>query len=209
MVFDKPAGLLVIPTPQKEKNTLVDIVNSWYSAKEKGAYLHPCHRIDRDTSGIILFAKGKHHQQLMMDEFKKRHVKKKYIAFLNGRLLRRQAEIRSAVKDFDQQRYSQNLPPKLAITRYHVVEIRKAFTIAEVYPVTGRTNQIRIQFSQIGYPLLGDRKYAIGKDFLVKFRRVALHAQELQWRHPILNKTVKVIAPLPKDMEEFLVRNQD
>src|SRR6266487_3633105 len=84
VVFEKPAGLLVIPTPQKERYTLVDIVNGQYSRFAKQWGLHPCHRLDRDTSGAIIFAKGKHNQQLLMQLFKRRAVHKKYIAFVQG-----------------------------------------------------------------------------------------------------------------------------
>ena len=206
VVFDKPSGLLVIPSPKKEKNTLVNIVNAQYAeshppAGEAGhGRLHPCHRLDRDTSGAIIFARGKKNQQLMMREFHKKAVKKKYIAFVRGELKKQTGEIRSAIRSA----YSSRGKGQSAVTQYNVNAVKKEFSVVEVFPETGRTNQIRIHFSEIGHPLLGERIYAFGKDFPVKFRRLALHAQELSWRHPVYKRKIRIVSPLPKDMEKFL-----
>lgn len=207
MVFDKPAGLLVIPTPKNEQKTLVSIVNQQYADKTNSSKLHPCHRIDRDTSGAIIFAKGKRNQKLMMDLFKQRAVEKKYIAFVHGTLPSKQGQFRKSVKDIHQQKFRKRFPATPAITSYKVVEVRSNFSIVEVQPVTGRTNQIRIHFSQAKHPLLGDRKYAFARDYLLKFRRTALHAAELKWTHPVNHKTISVRSKLPKDMSEFINTN--
>lgn len=207
IVFDKPAGLLVIPSPKKEKNTLMDIVNRQSASDTKEGRLHPCHRLDRDTSGAILFAKGKHNQQTMMDAFKRQQIEKIYIAFVQGRLKDRAGEIKSFIKDFDQRRFNRHSPAKRSITRYKVLEAKKNFSVLEVSPLTGRTNQIRIQFSEIGHPLLGERKYAFGKDFALKFRRTALHAKSLKWFDPVLKKEIKVESPLPEDMKQLWPNN--
>jgi len=94
------------------------------------------------------------------------------------------------------------------VTRYQVVEARRFFSVVHVYPLTGRTNQIRIQFSQAGFPLVGERKYAFARDYSLKFRRVALHASELQWRDPLDRRMIKVISPVPEDMKAFLSSHQ-
>lgn len=206
VVFEKPAGILVIPSPKNEKNTLVNIVNAQYSQIAKEGRLHPCHRLDRDTSGAIIFAKGKRNQQLMMEVFHRRSVRKKYIAFVHGQLPHPMGEIKGEIKDFNQKRFARGSRGKLAITRYRVIDRKKEFTVAEVSPLTGRTNQIRIHFSEIGHPLLGERKYAFGRDHDLKFKRTALHASQLEWTHPVTHKPVKINSPLPKDMEEFLRR---
>ncbi len=206
IVFDKPSGLLVIPTPKKEKNTMVTMANQMYAARENYT-LHPCHRLDRDTSGAILFAKGKKYQQLMMKEFFRQSVKKKYTAFVDGHLRPAQGVLRRPLADFDERRYHQRASLKTAITRYRVVKFRPTYSVVEVMPLTGRTNQIRVHFSQIGHPLLGDRKYAEGKNFSVKFNRTALHASELEWPHPEYQRMVTVKAPLADDMRKLLGQN--
>ena len=207
VVFDKPSGLLVIPTPRNEQNTLVNIVNAQCAQAPAEGKLHPCHRLDRDTSGLIVFAKGKRCQKLMMDVFHRREIKKRYIAFAHGRLERREGSLKSHIQDFDQREYHRVSQGKPALTHYRVVQQKKQFSVVEVHPVTGRTNQIRIQFSEIGHPLVGERKYAIARDFPLKFRRVALHAHTLEWKHPITKEMIKVTAKLPEDMEAFSARN--
>lgn len=206
VAFNKPAKLLVIPTPKKETRTLVNIVNKQYTAIN-AFRLYPCHRLDRDTSGVILFAKGKRNQQIMMQGFKKASVKKKYVAFIQGHLKKNNGEIRSYIKDFEQRKYNKHSPPRLAITQYNVIQVQKKYSVVEVSPITGRTNQIRIHFSEIGHPLVGERKYAFGKDYDLKFRRTALHAKELEWVHPIMKKRIQIVAPLPEDMRNFMHQN--
>jgi len=207
VVFNKPPGLLVIPTPKKETNTLVDIVNREYPAADQAYHLHPCHRLDRETSGVILFAKGKHAQKAMMDLFKLRKIKKKYVAFVQGKIQQKGGELKSFIEGFDQKKFRKREPKKLALTRFRVREVHENFSIVEAEPVTGRTNQIRIQFSGIHHPLVGERKYALGKDALVKFKRAALHAYSLEWEHPFTHTMVNVTANLPNDMEAFLERS--
>ncbi len=203
IAFDKPAGLLVIPTPKKEKNTLDQIVNRLYVSPTEMRFF-PCHRLDRDTSGVILFAKGKSNQQLMMEEFHRQRVEKTYVAFVQGRMKKSYGELRSFVKDVDAQKFRRQQKPKLSITRFQVLDIHKNFSVVELYPLTGRTNQIRIQMAQIGHPLLGERKYAFGRDYDLKFRRTALHALTIQFFHPITQKKIKIHSPWPVDMEQFL-----
>ena len=206
VVFEKPSGTLTIPTPKGEKNTLDRVVNEELS-KECGYHLHPCHRLDRETSGAIIFAKGKKNQQLMMDVFRHKGVKKKYVALVQGRPRHSAGELKSEIKDFNQNKFRRESKGKLAVTRYKVLELRRIYSIVEVFPLTGRTNQIRIQMAEIGHPLLGERQYAFGKDYALKFRRVALHASELEWLHPVTHKPVKIVSPLPWDMEQFIERN--
>ena len=208
VVFNKPAGLLVIPTPKNEKNTLVNIVNHQYALRMKAAHLHPCHRLDRETSGVIILAKTKRAQQMMMELFKQRRVKKKYIAFVRGHLNKRQGEYRAPVVSLEEKKFRKNFGGELGITRYKVLEERKEYSVIEVEPVTGRTNQIRVHLSQMNHPLLGDRKYSFARDYELKFRRVALHAYQLDWTSPTSRKAIHVQAELPKDMGEFLIKSR-
>lgn len=173
------------------------MVNEQYAASDPSdeRRLYPCHRIDRDTSGVILFARGKANQKWMMEAFRQRRIKKKYIALVQRKLKTPAGEIRNAIEH------------RFALTRYRVIRIKRAFSVVEAFPVTGRTNQIRIHFKQIGHPLVGERKYAFGKDFPLKFRRTALHALELVWPHPVTKKMIKTAAPLPQDMEAFIAKN--
>ena len=207
IVFNKPAGLLVVPTPQNELNTLLRIVNHQYGSGKNLEKLYPCHRLDRETSGVILFAKGVQHQEAMMKLFKNRLIKKKYIAFVQGKLHRPTGDLRSTITDQTDKKFNKHTQGKLAVTKYKVRQVKKQYTVVEVEPITGRTNQIRIQFSQIGNPLVGDRKFSFARDFDLKFRRTALHAQSIECKNPITQHVINVTAPLPEDMEVFLARN--
>lgn len=134
----------------------------------------------------------------MMEQFKKRLVKKTYIAFVHGRVR----------KDFDTLKgYVYNNKKKkeeLMITKYRVLQKRHNFSVLEVEPVTGRTNQIRIHLKEIGHPMVGESVYVFRKDFALKFKRTCLHASRLEFMHPVAHKKVSFFAPLPEDMENFL-----
>lgn len=216
VVFDKPSGLLVVPDPRGLSKTLEDLVNEQCPLTEQGR-LYPCHRLDRETSGVIVFARGKVNQERMMDEFRNGAVYKKYIAFVRGKMKKPAGEIKSVIRDFHQKKYSRGIKRfndrsaakqngKLAVTRYKVLAVKHLFSVVEVYPLTGRTNQIRIHLGEIGHPILGERLYAFGKDFPVKFKRVALHAGEIGFKHPLTGQKINVCAQLAKDMENFVNR---
>ena len=197
VVLDKPSGLLVIPTPKKEKRTLTSILNEDLKAKDLPYRLHPCHRLDRETSGAIIYAKGKSVQQKMMSLFHGQKVKKRYIAFLQGKPVEAEGEIKSRIEG------------KPAVTYYRVIEQRREFAVVEAEPLTGRTNQIRIHFKHIGHPVLGERKYAFRRDFKVRAKRLCLHAKALNFTHPLTGKPVYLEAALAADMERFLEEHAD
>ena len=201
LVFNKPSGLLVIPTDKNEDRTLVNLVNQQYQGT---GGLHPAHRLDRDTTGVILFAKGKENQQKLMQFFKDKQVNKTYIAFVHGRVSEPRGKIRIPIKDFHQRKFQGHLPAQSALTHYEVEDYHKDFTVVRVMPITGRTNQIRIHFSKIGHPLVGEDKYAFRRDFALRFRRTALHALRLEWPQMTGGGAIKVESPLAADMEDFL-----
>jgi len=196
LIVDKPTGLLVIPTPKNEKHTLTNLLNE-KAKKENILYrLHPCHRLDRDTSGLIIYAKGKSTQQKMMDEFKNKRIKKTYIAFVQGKLPAGEGEIRKRIEGQD------------SLTRYKVIRQSNDFGIVAVMPVTGRKNQIRIHFRQIGNPILGDTRFVFRRHFKIKVNRLCLHAKALEFIHPITKQKITVETELPDKMKKFLERGK-
>jgi 23S rRNA-/tRNA-specific pseudouridylate synthase len=134
----------------------------------------------------------------MMDEFRRRRVKKSYVAFVHGRLKRARDTIKSLLYNRNKRRREP------AITRYRVIAAARDFSVLEVEPVTGRTNQIRRHLCDIGHPLVGERVFAFAKDFELKFRRAALHAAALEFVHPVTNERVRLSARIPPDMADFL-----
>jgi len=192
LVLNKPSGLLTIPTPKNESRTLTGILNEDLKKRGLSYRLHPCHRLDRETSGLIIYAKGKSTQKKMMDIFRQKKVKKIYLAFVQGRMPRDKGDIRYPIEG------------KSAVTGYNVVQERNNFSILEIMPLSGRTNQIRIHFKQIGHPLVGETKFAFRRDFKLKAKRLCLHAKKLEFVHPMTKKALSLIAGLASDMEDFL-----
>ena len=216
IVIDKSSGMLVIPTPKKETNTLTDLINRELDERGIDVNAYPCHRLDRETSGLVIYAKGKAVQQAMMEEFRKRAVKKTYIAFVNGLMKKKFDTITSSIYNRNKGR------PEDAVTKYTVLERRNApcrrhgmvghfgemsrptFTVIEAQPVTGRTNQIRIHMKSIGHPLVGETVYAFRKDYKLRFKRAALHAKRIEFIHPSGGRKMVFESPLAADMENFL-----
>ncbi len=195
IVINKRPGLLVVPTPKKERHTLTNLLNEELQKRNPALRAYPCHRLDRDTSGLIIYAKSRRIQEKMMQEFKMGSVKKTYIAFVQGQISKPQGAIGYPIEG------------KKAVTQYKVLEKdRRGFTVVEVKTLTGRTNQIRIHFKMIGHPLLGERKFAFGKDYNLKFRRTALHASNISFKHPGSGEILNFEVKMPKDMEDFLNR---
>ena len=197
VIVDKPAGLLVIPTPKNETRTLTSILND--DIKEKGlSYrLHPCHRLDRETSGLIIYAKGKSLQKKVMDLFRERRIKKTYIAFVQGIIKEDSGQISRSVEGME------------ALTCFRVLERRSDFSVLEVNPKTGRKNQIRIHFKILGHPLVGETRFAFRKDYQLRAKRLCLHAQALEFTHPIAGKIIRQESSLPGDLEKFLQAHKD
>lgn len=194
LVLDKPPGLLTIPTPQNEKRTLTSILNDDAKEKDLPYRLHPCHRLDRETSGLIIYAKGKSVQEKMMQLFRQRGLRKTYRAFIRGN------------PDHPRGRIAYPIEGKSAVTEYRVIERRKDFSVVEAIPLTGRTNQIRIHFKRIGHPVLGETKFAFRRDFIVKAKRLCLHARRVEFVHPVTGKHIVIENEIEKDLQDFLRR---
>jgi len=195
LIVDKPFGLLTIPTPKKEIRTLTAIVNLEFNNKEKGFSLYPCHRLDRETSGLLVYAKGKAVEKKMFELFRSRGIKKLYIAFVHGKIRQDMGLIDSPIEG------------QSAKTEFRVLERRKDFTVVEAIPKTGRTNQIRIHFKSIGHPIVGEKRFAFRKDFPLKANRLCLHAARLEFVHPIDDREISVESPLPLAMRNFLQKH--
>lgn len=198
IIVNKPSGMLVVPTPKGETNTLTDLLNDELDSRGVKINAYPCHRIDRETSGLVIYAKGKSIQQDMMEQFKRHLVKKTYIALVHGVVRKNSDTMKGNI--YNQRKRK----TELMITKYRVLERRRDFTIAEVEPVTGRTNQIRIHFKELGHPLVGESVYAFRKDFKLRFKRVALHAKTIEFKHPVTGKGMNFNLPLPDDIVNFI-----
>ncbi|MDD4183755.1 MAG: RluA family pseudouridine synthase [Candidatus Omnitrophica bacterium] len=197
VVLEKQAKILVLPTPKKEKYTLTALLGEKLKIP-----VYPCHRLDRETSGLIIYGKSRLTQEKIMNQFRAGTIKKNYLAFVRGRLKQKKGMLSGYVIDREGARFGEK--PKKAKTAYRVLIERNDYSMLVLEPFTGRTNQLRIQLADIGNPILGERKYAFGRDFRVKFKRLALHACFLSFNHPATGKRLQFEIDLPEDMKTFL-----
>ncbi len=202
LVIDKPSGLLVVPAGREKGPDATTRLNTMLAGRGSPTGAFPCHRLDQDTTGVVIFAKSKEIQQKIMTQFRDRKVHKIYIAFINGHLQKKTGTLTSHIEGGWP--YHRHEKKKLAITHYTVLQSEKHFSIVRLEPVTGRTNQIRIQFRDCGHPLVGERRFAFARDWPTRFRRIALHAAEVTFTHPKNHQKLSVRAELPPDMTAFL-----
>lgn len=192
LVLNKPAGLLTIPAPNKQKRSLIRILNDDLKNRGLSFRLHPCHRLDKNTSGLIIFAKGKSIQKRLMQEFKKKRIYKTYIAFIKGSLPKNKGYIKIPVNG------------KTALTRWKALRRFNDFSVIEVNPLTGRKNQVRLHLRKIGHPIIGEDRFAFRRDFKIKAKRLCLHARKLDFQHPITKKPIHLEIDLPDYLKRFL-----
>jgi 23S rRNA pseudouridine1911/1915/1917 synthase len=176
--------------------------------KEKSfPYVGQLHRLDKETSGVMVFTKKKIANTLA-DQFRSHTIRKVYLALVEGQVNQEQGQIKKAIEKghFDEGKKvriaEDEAEGKKAETHYRVVERYEKVTLLHVEIKTGRTHQIRIHMADIGHPLVGDKLY--GKQGGLPFKRQALHAEMLEFFHPITNKKTKITAPLPKDMKTLI-----
>jgi len=221
IVVDKPSGMVVHPAYGNPSGTLVNAL--LYHCKDLtgiNGVLRPgiVHRLDKDTSGVMVVAKDDEAYHHLTKQFKNRAVEKTYLAMVYGKFGQDEGVIDSAIGRHPSERKRMSTRTKkgrMAITHWKRVEELDGFTLLEISPQTGRTHQIRVHLSSIGHPLLGDPLYgrkgrpgAIHDPFLKecvrRMNRQALHAQRLIFTHPRTEERVQFFSPLPQDMKEVL-----
>jgi 23S rRNA pseudouridine1911/1915/1917 synthase len=198
VVVSKPAGLLSVPTPGAQGKTLLDVL-----AAEGRPGLLAVHRLDRDVSGLVVLAKREAARAALEQLFRGRAVQKLYWALVRGRLRPERGSFEDPIRD---EGATARVHPsgKPALTRWRVLAHHAATSAVEIELVTGRYNQIRLHFAHHDQALVGERKYARGKDDPLRAKRVALHAWKLAFPHPLRGQRVAVEAPLPDDLRALL-----
>ena len=199
LVANKPSGLLTVPTPGASGRTLLDAL------KEQGLKVFPVHRLDREVSGAVLFARNAKTRDALELLFRERALRKLYwgLSLMGPKVA--QGEIKYPIMEHGAQaRVSAAGKPSL--TRYRVLARGLGANEVEVELITGRYNQIRLHFAHSGWPLVGDRKYGKFKEDPFRFQRVALHAWKLEFAHPYGGAPIAIDAPLPQDLVELRER---
>jgi 23S rRNA pseudouridine1911/1915/1917 synthase len=201
VVVDKPAGLASVPDPRAPGRSVPELLAA------QGLEASAVHRHDREVSGALLLALDDEARQALQDLFRARAVHKVYWALAAGHLEPREGELAFPIlEEPGGARVSARGKP--ARTRYRTLERHPATSELELTLLTGRKNQIRVHLAHAGHPLVGERKYARGKDAVLPFRsrRVALHAWRLTLVVPWSGKKVALEAPLPPDLCELRER---
>lgn len=209
LVVNKQKGLVVHPGNGNPNGTLVNAVLAYCkdSLSGIGGEIRPgiVHRIDKDTSGLLIVAKNDKAHINLSEQIKNHEVKKTYIALLRGRMQENKATIdmpiARSVKERTKMAVSRN--GKNAVTHVTVMEKFEKYTLVEVVIETGRTHQIRVHLSEIGYPIVGDYVYSNGKNPFGVTGQM-LHSSKLEFKHPITGAQMDLMAPLPQYFQEVL-----
>lgn len=208
IIINKERGVVVHPAPGHYSGTIVNGLLYKYPELEKfNDVIRPgiVHRIDKDTSGILIVAKNEHAKQSLSEQLKDRNVKRLYKAIVHGVIPHDHgtidAPIGRDVKDRQMMTVT-NENSREAITHFTVLERFEQYTFVECELITGRTHQIRVHMKYIGFPIAGDPKYGPKKTLSIDGQ--ALHATSVMFRHPTTGEEVYFEAPLPEDMESQL-----
>ncbi len=213
MVIDKVAGMVVHPAPGYRSGTLANFIKAHLSKDltQVEGFVRPgiVHRLDKDTSGLLVVAKNSATQKDLANQFKDRLVKKKYLSLVAGHINPREGSIDSPIErhklDRQKMTVSSSETAKEALTHYKVLAYYKGYSFLELVIEQGRTHQIRVHLSAIGHPVVGDEKYGqlkINKE--AGLARQFLHAASLTFTHPRDGREMKFESELPKDLADFL-----
>ncbi len=209
IVVNKPKGMVVHPANGNPDGTLVNAIMNICkdSLSGIGGEIRPgiVHRIDKDTSGLLIVAKNDKAHINLSEQIKNREITKKYVALVRGVIKENFATIDMPIgrSDKDRKKMAVRKDGKKAVTHFDVIERFDGFTYLDIKIDTGRTHQIRVHMAEIGYPIVGDMVYSNGKNpFGVEGQM--LHAKSLDFKHPTTGKQMHLEAPLPEYFEEVL-----
>jgi len=206
LVVLKSHGLLTVAT-EREKETTVQAYLNAYLKEKRGERVHVVHRLDRETSGVLVFAKHFEARETLKDQFAEHDVDRVYVAIVEGTLDPPSGTIRSHLRerrDLKMESVDAHPDAKLAVTHYRTIESNDQWSMLEVTLETGRKNQIRAHLSESRHPVVGDRMYGSTVNPL---GRLGLHAKLLGFDHPTTRKHMVFTAPVPKVFKElFAVR---
>ena len=201
LIAAKPAGMLTHPLTFEAENTLANAVMHHFQKTGQQIGCHPLYRLDRNTSGLVIFAKLPQLQHLFGDNHQQ--LKRYYLAIVHGSISPPDGTVDAPIgRAADSIILHQvSLDGKRAITYYRTLKTYPDYSLVELNLATGRTHQIRVHMAHLGHPLLGDDLYGGRRDLIT---RHALHAYRLQFTHPFTHEEITVESPLPADMQKLL-----
>ena len=201
IAINKPCGLLSIANDKEKIVTAYRMVSD-YVKKTSNKYIFVVHRLDEDTSGILLFCKNQHIRDKMQDNWNTIVKKRGYLAIVDGKI-NGNGTIHTYLKENHQQFVysSSDNTGKEAITHYSLVKNNNNYSLLQVFIDTGRRNQIRVHLSERGYPIVGDKKYKCKTN---PIKRLCLHANILEFIHPVSKRIVHIESTIPTEMKKII-----
>ena len=220
IVVEKKNGLLTVPVKADSKETTVFSILKEYVRKQSHRNtVHVVHRLDRETSGLLVFAKSPELQEYMRTYWRQLVTKRSYVALVEGKLEKNEGKITSWLTEDSRTALVSSSPVdnggQLAITNYKVLkesalqtdeaDLKTEYSLVELNLETGRTNQIRVHMASMGHPVVGDRKYGHGNESS-PIDRLCLHARTLEFIHPMTEKKVRFEASTPKEFARIFTQ---
>ena len=203
IVIDKASGMLSMASETEKTKTAYSILSDYVKKFDPKNLIFIVHRLDRDTSGLMLFAKSKKVQEILQKDWNESIIERSYLAVVEGTVEKTEGTIVSWLKENKAMvMYSSNIPEdgQKAITHYKVLKTGKQFSLLEVKLETGRKNQIRVHMKDLGYPITGDKKYG---SKLNPIGQMGLHARVLAFKHPGTGKILRFDTPIPLKFQKL------
>ena len=194
IVINKPVGILVHPTHREKSGTILNALSFYLNQEESAGIVRPglVHRLDRETSGLLLVAKNTRSHRILAKQFRAKTVEKRYLAVVEKILKEDAGTIDSPIGRFEEHKsWNVKVDGKPAETKFKVLERRKDSTLVELEPITGRTNQLRIHCASIDHPIVGDTKRS-GR----QFERLCLHSSRISFHQPTGGGKIALESPI-------------
>lgn len=209
LVINKGYGVLSMGTDNVKTGTAYSVMREYVKYHNPRAQVFIVHRLDRDTSGLMMLAKSQEAKDAMQHNWNNMVINRKYVAVVEGIVEQEEGVVRSYLAETSQfEVYSTDDPEKgqLAVTRYKRLATGNGYSLMELELDTGRKNQIRVHMKDLGHPIVGDRKYGAQSS---PIHRLALHAQTLRFVHPITRKDMNFFTPIPARFRSLIKRNRE
>ncbi len=203
IVINKPSGLLSIASDKEKGSTAYRMLTEYVQQKDKHNRIFVVHRLDEDTSGVLMVAKNPKIQQALQDNWNDLVKSRGYYAIVDGVLEEKTGTIKSYLKKNSQNMmYSSKKAGdgQFSVTHYKVIDETSNYSLLDVHIDSGRKNQIRVHLGDIGHNVIGDDKYGKPSN---PIKRLGLHAYELELVHPLTGKTMRFVAPIPKEFNQL------
>lgn len=202
IAINKPCGLLSIGNDKEKVITAYRMVSDYIKHSSNNKYIFVVHRLDQDTSGVLMFCKNEKIRDKMQDNWNTIVKKRGYLAVVDGKLTGNGTRRSFLMEDRNQFVYSsRNNQGKEAITHYSSIKNNNDYSLLQVFIDTGRRNQIRVHLSEMGYPIVGDKKYKCKSN---PIKRLCLHANILEFIHPVSKKLVHIESDIPKEFSKII-----